>query len=400
MLARLPAGPYSISISEDFPVRKTFYLPLSLFSIALILCCSLEGLAQNREKFVISAKAGGINAITGGASVITRGGGGWEDLMVTDDLRSGDRVRTAGDGRVEILLNPGSYLRVGGNSEVELLDNSLASLEIRLWRGTAIVEATGADGVELNIGISTPHTRVAIVRQGLYRLHVIPDDATELIVRKGRVILSDSQKVKGGNKIVFSATNTTVAKLTKEEKKQKDEVEVWSKERAETLAKANRKITDRMLTSAFASFRDPWDPWRPYGRSFGFWFFNPNAGCYTFLPFFYGFGSPYGSSYTTSIYSPWGIRNYGWVNNYPQQTGNNGNTGGSGGSAGGGSGSGGGGYRPPAGGSGGGGVRPAPPAPPSGGYGNRGGDGGFGRGGSRPAPEMPRKNMERLPNAP
>jgi hypothetical protein len=143
---------------------------------------------------------------------------------------------------------------VGGNSEVELLDNSLASLEIRLWRGTAIVEATGADGVELNIGVSTPHTRVAIVRQGLYRLHVIPDDATELIVRKGRVILSDSQKVKGGNKIVFSATNTTVAKLGKDEKKQKDEVEVWSKERAETLAKANRKITDRMLSSAFASF--------------------------------------------------------------------------------------------------------------------------------------------------
>src|SRR5688572_24756903 len=163
--------------------------------------------------------------------------------MITDDLNSGDRVQTDYDGRVEILLNPGSYLRVGGNSEVELLDNSLANLEIRLWRGTAIVEATGADGLELNIGISTPHTRVAIVRQGLYRLHVVPNDATELIVRKGRVILSDSQtKVKGGNKIVFSATNTTVAKLTKDEKKQKDDVEVWSKQRAETLAKANRKI--------------------------------------------------------------------------------------------------------------------------------------------------------------
>jgi uncharacterized membrane protein YgcG len=375
-------------------VRKTFYLPLSLFSIALVLCCALEGLAQNREKFVISAKAGGINAITGGASVTTRGGGGWEDLMITDDLGSGDRVRTAGDGRVEILLNPGSYLRVGGNSEVELLDNSLANLEIRLWRGTAIVEATGADGLELNIGISTPHTRVAIVRQGLYRLHVVPEDATELIVRKGRVILSDSQKVKGGNKIVFSATNTTVAKLTKEEKKQKDEVEVWSKDRAETLAKANRKITDRMMTSAFATFGNPFDPWRPYSRAFGFWFFNPNAGCYTFLPFFYGFGSPYGSSYTTSIYSPYASRPYGgWT---PQQNGNNGGSGSaSGGSGGGGS------YPPAAGGSGGGG-RPTPPPAirPSGGVGN-GGDRGFGRvPQSAPRSEMPRKNLERLPNAP
>jgi len=394
-----PAPKFSLKSSEDLSVRKTFYvLSLSLFSIAAVFCCALDGRAQNREKFVISAKAGGINAVTGGASVSSRGGADWEDLMITDDLRSGDRVRTARDGRVEILLNPGSYLRVGGNSEVELLDNSLASLEIRLWRGTAIVEATGADGVELNIGVSTPHTRVAIVRQGLYRLHVIPDDATELIVRKGRVILSDSQKVKGGNKIVFSATNTTVAKLGKDEKKQKDDVEVWSKERTETLAKANRKITDRMLSSAFASYRDPWDPWRPHGRAFGFWFYNPNAGCYTFLPFFYGFGSPYGSSYTTSIYSPWGYRNYGLVN-YPQQNGGNGATGSNGGSAGGSSGgsSGGGGtYRPPAGGSGGGGSRPIPPS------GGGRGDAGFGRGGggARPAPEMPRKNLERLPNAP
>ncbi len=322
--------------------------------------------------------------------------------MITDDLRSGDRVKTALDGRIEILLNPGSYLRLGGNSEVELLDNSLANLEIRLWRGTAIVEATGADGLELNIGISTPHTRVAIVRQGLYRLHVVPEDATELIVRKGRVILSDSQtKVKGGNKIVFSATNTTVAKLTKEEKKNKDEVEVWSKQRAETLAKANRHITDRMMTSAFASFRDPWDPWRPYGRAYGFWFFNPNAGCYTFLPFFYGFGSPYGYVLhhvdllavwdkklrlgELSVAKRWqrvcqwwfrwfGRRQFWWQRWYISSTSRWSERWW---------------------------HRPTPPAAPSGGYGRGGGDG-FprGGGGARPAPEMPRKNMERLPNAP
>jgi uncharacterized membrane protein YgcG len=375
-------------------VRKTFYLPLSLFSIALILCCALEGLAQNREKFVISAKAGGINAVTGGTTVISRGESDWQQLMITDDLRSGDRVRTTWDGRVEILLNPGSYLRLGGNSEVEFLDNSLANLEVKLLRGTAIVEAAGADGLELNIGISTPHTRLAIVRQGLYRLNVVPEDATELIVRKGRVILSDSQtKVKGGNKIIFSATNVSIAKLTKEEKKQKDDVEVWSKERGETLAKANRRITDKMLTSAFSTFQNPYDPWgtRYYGRGLGVWFFNPHLGCYTFLPFYYGIGSPYGSSYTTAIYSPYPNRTYG---NYPQNGGNGTSSGGTsngGGSNGGGS---------PAGGGASGGSRPAPPVVirPSGGAGN-GGDGGFGRA-PRSAPEMPRKNLERLPNAP
>ena len=199
--------------------------------------------------------------------------------MITDDLNAGDRVRTAYDGRVEILLNPGSYLRVGGNSEVELSNNTLENLEVRLLRGTAIVEATGADGLELNINISTPHTRLAIVRQGLYRLNVVPGDATELIVRKGRVILSDSHtKVKGGDKVVFSATNVSVAKLSKEEKKEIEQadVDVWSKDRAKTLAKANSRLTDRMINSAFATFRD--DPFSFSNRSgLGFWFYNSPA---------------------------------------------------------------------------------------------------------------------------
>ena len=303
-------------------MRRVFYLPtLSALSIALMLCCSVAILAQtqNREKFVISAKAGGINAITGQASVSSRGGADWQQLMITDDLDAGDKVRTDFDGRVEILLNPGSYLRVAGNSEIELSDNALDNLEVRLIRGTAIVEATGMDGMDLNINISTPHTKLAIVRQGLYRLNVIPNDATELIVRKGRVILNDDShtKVKGGNKVVFSATNVSVAKLTKEEKKVQEDVDNWSKQRAETLAKANRRINDQMMTSAFATFRD----WDPFSRSAGLWFYNRSAGCYTFLPFYYGWGSPYGNSYSTSFYSPFGYPRANWpqqpANNYP-----------------------------------------------------------------------------------
>lgn len=306
-------------------MRRTFNLPtLSALSIAVLLCCSAVILAQSptRDKFVISAKAGGINAITGQASVF-RGESDWQQLMITDDLEAGDRVRTAYDGRVEILLNPGSYLRVGSNSEIELSNNALDNLEFRLTRGTAIVEATAADGIDLNINISTPHTKLAIVRQGLYRLNVVPGDATELIVRKGRVILSDSHtKVKDGNKVVFSATAVSVAKLTKEEKKRakEEDLNVWSKQRAETLAKANRRITDRAFNSAFAAYRD----WDPFSRSrTGLWFYDVGARCYTFLPFFYGLSSPYGNSYSTSFYSPIWYPGRGYGNNQPTAGGNN-----------------------------------------------------------------------------
>lgn len=287
-------------------MRKINCLPvLSVFAAALVLCCSVLSLAQNRSRHVISAKAGGINAITGQATMRGKGESDWQQLMVTDDLNSGDRVRTASDGRIEILLNPGSYLRVGGNSEVELSDNSLANVEVRLVKGTAIVEATGVDGVELNININTPHTKIGIVRHGLYRVSVVPGDATELIVRKGRVILGDSQtKVKAGNKVVFNQTNVSVAKMTKEEKKREEQIDAWSKERAETLAKANRRITNSMLSTAFASNRDPFRDWR-YSRGFGLWFFNAHVGCYTFIPWYYGWRSPYGVAYTFGTLNPY-----------------------------------------------------------------------------------------------
>jgi uncharacterized membrane protein YgcG len=358
-------------------MRKTSSLLVSFtVSVSLIVCCAIVGFAQsrNREKFVISAKAGGINAITGQASVHGRGESDWQQLAITDDLDAGDRVRTANDGRVEILLNPGSYLRLGGDSEVELSNNSLENLEVRLLRGTAIVEATGADDLDLNINISTPHTRLAIVRHGLYRLNVVPENATELIVRKGRVILSDSHtKVKEGNKVVFNATNVSVAKLTKEEKKTSDaeDVAVWSKERGKMLAKANSHIDNGRLNSAFAMFSDL-DPFSrdPFSRRNGLWVYNAGAHCYTFLPFYYGWSSPYGS-YNTSIYYPPAY--YPRPNGYtPQPAGSGGNGGGHNYPSSG-SGSGGGGNHYPSGGSGGSSPRPAEPNPivnrPEGGFG-------------------------------
>jgi hypothetical protein len=305
-------------------VRRIFNLPLSIFSVIAILICATGSFAQNREKFVISAKAGGINAVTGQASMHTKGESAWQQLTVTDDLDAGDRVRTAADGRVEILLNPGSYLRLGGDSEVELANNSLTNLEVRLIRGTAIVEASGVEETQMLINISTPHAKLAIDKQGLYRLNVVPDNATELIVRKGRVILSDTHtKVKGGNKVVFSATTVSVAKLTDEEKNLEKDVAIerWSKQRAEMLAKANSRLSRGTLNSAWASLNSDLLLFSAYGRN-GFWLYNSRVGCYTFLPFGYNSYSPYGVSYPTTIYGGYGgyypgtRSNGGWSGGY------------------------------------------------------------------------------------
>ena len=55
-------------------MRNAQNLATLLTLCALVLVCSGSISAQNREKFVISAKAGGVNAVTGQATVHV-----WED---------------------------------------------------------------------------------------------------------------------------------------------------------------------------------------------------------------------------------------------------------------------------------------------------------------------------------
>jgi hypothetical protein len=282
-------------------MKKALISFITLLVAYFIVAIPFPTAAQNREKFVISAHAGGINAVTGRAALRTHGNSDWQQLTIKEDLETGDVVSTGLDGRVEMLLNPGSYLRIGENSEIELTDNSLENLDIRLIRGTAIVEVTGANDTELLINITTPHTRMAIVRRGLYRVSVVPGDATELIVRKGRVMLERTHtKIKGGDKVVFSDNSFSVAKLKKSDKT-RDDLEAWSKNRAETLARVNSRLSSRELFTLIASYRSSWWQSNFAGRP-GFWLYDSSGGFYTFFPFSYGWGSPYGTSYGSSLY--------------------------------------------------------------------------------------------------
>ncbi len=267
----------------------------------LILCAALTSHAQNREKYVISAKAGGVNSVSGNVMVQSQGAAEERLLNAQDNLDKGDVVKTGTEGRVEVLLNPGSYLRVAENSEFQFADTSLENLAVRLTRGSAIVEATGDDHVELLATLYTPQTKVSIVRRGVYRINVLPGSTTELIVHKGRAFVGDdsSKAVKDGKKVVVGNGSVEVAKSGSD----KDSLDVWSKQRAETLAKANRRISGVALTNAFASVLDSgWYRNWFFNTSFlsphyGLWFYDPFWG-YTFIPPYGSCWSPYGFSYT------------------------------------------------------------------------------------------------------
>ena len=286
-------------------MKNSMSIRTMLLSITIAVL-SVTSVAQNRERFGISAKAGGVNAVLGRV-MISRKDQQPQLLASTDSLVAGDVVTTGSMANVEVLLNPGSYLRLGENSEFELKNTDLDNLQLKLTKGTAIVEVTGVDNLNFQIPVETPLATFTILRSGLYRVTVQPDSA-ELAVQKGRASFGNTREalVKSGKKVTFTNGVATVAKLGKD----KDSFDVWSKQRAELLARANERLSGRQLNGYLATFRDTglWGAPR-----FGLWTFSSRMGCYTFLPFFYGWSSPYGHYYG-SYFDIYYWRGGGWGN--------------------------------------------------------------------------------------
>jgi hypothetical protein len=301
---------------------------------------ALTAEAQNREQYLISAKAGGINLVSGKVTLERKGENSSRSLLSTDDLQTGDSVVTGTGGRVEVLLNPGSYMRVDENSAFELIDASLDQLLVKLSKGSAVVEVTGADDVELSIGINTPQANALIIKGGIYRFNVLPNETTEILVRKGRVLYGKglANKLKGGQKIIINRDGAV--EIVKMNKKEQDTLDLWSKERAETLARANQKLQRRPLLTAFNSFG--WDVWNSWGQSAGYgtlglWVYSSTARSYCFLPVgSRAWSSPYGHRYGNG-FDYYG-NGYNWPRGYGNQSGNGYPTSGGGSTAGGGGG--------------------------------------------------------------
>lgn len=256
------------------------------------------------SKYLVSAKAGGINFVSGRAELARAKAKAWRQITAKDSLTGGDRVRTAADGRFEMLLTPGSYLRVGGDAEFVFADESPESLAINLRRGSVIVEAFGTNGDEAPLlTLDTPHTKIVILRDGIYRINAL-DGTTELLVSKGRATVgggSAAVLVKGGRKVVSERATTAATKPIKFDKRERDEFDFWSKERAEELARVNRRLSGRALRSALTGFSVFENSFGWNSRCSGIWVFDTNRNGYTFVPFGWYGRSPYGGGYSTSF---------------------------------------------------------------------------------------------------
>ena len=205
------------------------------------------------------------------------------------DLKDHSVLKTE-EGRAELLLTPGVFLRVGENSSIRMVSNRLSDTRVEVLSGEALVECD-----ELlkdnQVTILYKDATVAITKHGLYRFDVPP---ARLRVYDGEAIVhnpSGQLTAKKGQEVML---NDGALMASKFDAKTGDELMRWAARRSGYISMAN-----------VASARSA----GTYGSSFGGWTFNPWFGMYTFIPMngilYSPFGYPFWSPYAAYMWAPY-----------------------------------------------------------------------------------------------
>lgn len=185
------------------------------------------------------------NAVIG--DVRYRRGDGKFDLEPGLKLEEGDFIKSSANSYAELLLQPGNYLRIGGETECQIFSDQHDRMRFKLNKGTVSLEILSSEwddtiysrkeAYEL-IRVITPDAEVFISRPGIFRINATTDKRTELIVRSGEAVIN-AQRVKKNRKAIASRDSITLSEI---DPKIEDSFDLWGREQADKSVKANRTL--------------------------------------------------------------------------------------------------------------------------------------------------------------
>lgn len=296
----------------------TRFVKVFVAAFALLAVASIAANAQH----LISTKAGFVNRVEGKVFILRADSedGSKGRASLGTQMRDGDSVITETDSFAELLLSPGSYLRLNENSEARAVNTVFGEIRFELVKGSAIAEVATANEQVSNINkkspleIVTPHGTVSIAKDGIYRFDSIADN-TLVQVRQGELFLGDrnqflagkATKIGRGNAVKLTGGTVGKSEIAKVNKDASDRFDAWSFNRANTLMAANISALRRSRTMSALNYGWIYDsfyncytyiPRRGMWYSpYGFGFFNSYGDCLNYWPFGYSpyYGNPYGN---------------------------------------------------------------------------------------------------------
>ena len=172
------------------------------------------------------------------------------ELEVGLKLEEGDFIKTGVDGYAELLLQPGNYLRIGGETDFQIFSHPHEKMRLKLNQGTINLEILGKEAGDFSsfyysraqvyelIRVITPSAEVFITQTGIFRINQFPGGRTELIVREGEALIN-GVRVKKKRRAVSFNNSVTISEI---DTKTEDAFDLWGRERAKHLVQANRLL--------------------------------------------------------------------------------------------------------------------------------------------------------------
>lgn len=210
------------------------------------------------------------------------------------ELDPGASLKTE-NGKAEILLTPGVFVRLGGSSSATMLSSSLIDTRMSLDRGEALVEVAEIHP-ENDLRIVEDGVSTELLKTGLYdfneNLHVVR-------VLTGEALVEDADrhvKVKGGHMVDLALNQPTRTRKFDKKELEAEDLYRWTSLRSGYLAEANADTAPVYSFGGFGWFGDGWywDPW------FDAYTFLPGDGIFC-SPFGWGFYSP-GYAYAAPVF--------------------------------------------------------------------------------------------------
>jgi len=255
---------------------------------------ALAAFADTHAAGTVSAIPGTLNYVEGSVSV---NGQPVTNESVGKAAVGQDQVLSTTQGKAEMLLTPGVFLRLGDNSSVRMVSPNLTDTRVALLNGEAMVEVAQIfKENHLQVGING--TTTDLVKRGLYEFNA---DHPQVAVYDGeaKVLAGDREvKVKKGHEAELTGS-VQVAKFNS--KTQQDQLYAWSNLRSEYEAQASAQSAHAIYVGGGPWWYGPgwyWNPWwDTYGflpgdgilySPFGWPFFSPAFAYYA--PVYYGGG--------------------------------------------------------------------------------------------------------------
>jgi len=201
------------------------------------------------------------------------------------------------NGKAEMLLSPGVFVRTGSNSEVRLVSNGLVAPTIEVVRGQAMVEVD-QKLKDARIDVLEHGATASILKDGLYRFD---SDANRVEVVDGQMRITENGQSKDIGKGKEIVLNGEPLKAVGFDRKAEDDLYHWSSVRSSYLAEANGATAQNIYVGYGPDWGSGWY-WSPY---FAAWSWLPGDGFF-YSPFGYPFFSPAYVSYAP--YGRFGFR--------------------------------------------------------------------------------------------